>query len=112
MGGGKKKRTMTQMVKNQNVDKEKRKSKTTKSKQSKASRSEDKENLRIIAPNIKDKGFLKEIQKMKVLTPYTLATRFNLRLSIAKDLLKELHKKNKITFISSGRNIKIYKPSE
>jgi small subunit ribosomal protein S25e len=112
MGGGKKKRSITQMTKTKKVDKEKRKSKNIKNKQSTSSKNEETKNLRIIVPDIKDKGFLKEIQKMKVLTPYTVATRFNLRLSVAKELLKELHKKNKISFISSGRNIRIYKPSE
>jgi len=42
-----------------------------------------------------DNRIRKELQSMRVLTPYTVASRFNI-----------------ITYVSGGRNIKIYKPTE
>jgi len=48
---------------------------------------------------------------MKVLTPYLIASRFNLRLSVAKDFLEELHQRGLVEYVSGGRNIKIYKPA-
>ncbi|MCW4020780.1 MAG: hypothetical protein NWF14_06100 [Candidatus Bathyarchaeota archaeon] len=114
MGGGKKKRSMKQMVKAQRVEKGKGKGKGKK-KSSRASggfSGAETKNLRIVAPNPKDKRVAKELQKMNVLTPYTVASQFNLRLSVAKDLLEDLHRQGAITYVSGGRNIRIYKPSE
>jgi len=108
MGGGKKKSTMTQMAKAQGSEEDKGKSKT--GKRSETARSE-KKTLGIMLPDLKDKGITKELQKMKALTPYTVASRFNLRLSVAKDLLEELQHQGVITYVSGGKNIKIYKPS-
>ncbi|MCX8170607.1 MAG: 30S ribosomal protein S25e [Candidatus Bathyarchaeota archaeon] len=64
----------------------------------------------VIPPSPRDDKIIKEIQKMKVLTPYAVASRFNLRLSIAKDFLEELHRQGVITYVSGGRYMKIYKP--
>lgn len=103
MGGGKKKPTLSQMAKAQLRE------------ESKAAKragppSQEKKTLRILAPDFNDKGVLKEIEKMKVLTPYSVASRFNVRLSIAKDFLEELQRQGIITLVSRGRNVKIYKP--
>ena len=106
MGGGKKKRSMSQ-----GVEKGRGKHKSGSSKSGGVSRAETK-NLRIIAPNPKDKRVTSELSKMKVLTPYTVASHFNICLSTAKGFLEELHKQGRVTYVSGGRNIKIYKPSE
>ncbi len=64
----------------------------------------------IIPPNPKDEKVMNEIRKMRVLTPYTVASRFNIRLSVAKNLLRELHRQGVITHVSSGVNTEIYTP--
>jgi len=110
VGGGKKKRSMTQMMKAQSTEKGRGKSKSGKGKET--SLRLEKRTLRIIPPNPRDERVIKELQKMKVLTPYTVASRFNLRLSVAKDFLEELHHQGIIAYVSGGRNIKIYKPAE
>lgn len=66
---------------------------------------------RIVPPSVKDEKIINEILHMKVLTPYTVASRFDLRLSVAKDFLEELHERGIISYVSGGRNIKIYKPA-
>jgi len=49
---------------------------------------------------------------MKALTPYTVATRFNLRLSVAKDLLDDLAQRGVIQYVSGSKSLKIYKPAD
>lgn len=110
MGGGKKRRSMSQMVKAQSVDRGKGKSKS--SKRGGSSSGREKRSLKILQPNPGDKGATSELLKMRVLTPYTVASRLNLRLGVAKDLLEDLHRRGLITFVSGGRNIRIYKPAE
>ena len=109
MGGGKKKPTMSQMVKAQQKE-DKTKSKS--SGRDSASASGERKTLGIIQPDANDKAITKELQKIKVLTPYTVASRFNLRVSVAKDLLEELCHQGVITYVAGGRNTKIYKTVE
>jgi ribosomal protein S25 len=64
----------------------------------------------IVPPDPKSEKVIGEIKKMKALTPYTVGTRFNLRLSVAKDLLEELAQRGVIQHVSGSKSIKIYKP--
>ncbi|MEM2110781.1 MAG: hypothetical protein QXX08_02760 [Candidatus Bathyarchaeia archaeon] len=107
--GGKKKLTLKQMEKAQaRAD-----SKTEgKSKQRETAAQKEKKSTRIIPPSLNDEKLIKELQKIKVLTPYTVASRLDLRLSVAKDFLEELQRRGVVTEVSSGRNIKIYTPSK
>ncbi|MFQ6086870.1 MAG: hypothetical protein ACE5OV_02510, partial [Candidatus Bathyarchaeia archaeon] len=50
----------------------------------------------IILPNPRSEKIVNEIKKMKTLTPFAVASRFNLRLSVAKDLLEQLEQKGVI----------------
>ncbi|KPV63777.1 MAG: 30S ribosomal protein S25e [Candidatus Bathyarchaeota archaeon BA1] len=63
----------------------------------------------IIPPDAKSEKVIGEIKKMRVLTPYMVASRFNLRLSVAKGLLRELEQRGILEYVSGGENIKIYK---
>jgi len=101
--GGKKKLSLKQMERMQarkDEAKEEKKTPTT---------SKEKKTYGILSPNIKSESFLSELKKLKVLTPYTVASRFNLRLSVAKDMLEELRQHGIIEFVSGSRNLKIYK---
>lgn len=102
--GGKKRLSLKQLGKRQQ-----RRDQPKRAKQRKALMSADKRSTRIIAPEINDENVIKELKRMKVLTPYTVASRFDLILSVAKDFLEELHQRGIITYVSGGRNIKIYK---
>ena len=99
--GGKKKLSLKQM--------EKAQKKTEKEKRDTAPSKEKKSIPGITAPNLGDK-FAGELKKMKVITPYSIASRFDLRLSVARDFLEELERKGMIKFVSRSRNIHIYKP--
>jgi small subunit ribosomal protein S25e len=65
----------------------------------------------ITPPDIKSEKVISDLKKLKVLTPYIVASRFELRLSIARDMLEELQQKGVIQFVSGSRNTKIYKPA-
>lgn len=107
--GGKKKPTLSQAEKARL--REELKEEGAKETKTKAPVKVEKKPASVIMPNPRDEKIIKEVQKMRVLTPYTVASKFNLRLSVAKDLLEELHKQGVITFVSSGRHLKIYKPA-
>ncbi|MFQ6074374.1 MAG: hypothetical protein ACE5KC_04050 [Candidatus Bathyarchaeia archaeon] len=64
----------------------------------------------ILLPNPRSEKIISEIKKMKTLTPFAVASRFNLRISVAKDLLEQLEQKGVIQFVSRSRNLKIYTP--
>jgi len=66
----------------------------------------------IIPPDSRSREVVDQLKKMRVLTPYTVATRFDLRLSVARDFLEELEKQGVVEFVSGSKNIKIYKPSD
>ncbi|KYH39680.1 MAG: 30S ribosomal protein S25 [Candidatus Bathyarchaeota archaeon B26-2] len=105
--GGKKRKSLTAMEKAQRKAEKKRAKSESKSRES-----QTKGPSGITIPDIRSKSVLNEVRKMKVLTPYTVASHFNLRLSVAKDMLEELHQRGVITYVSGGRNLKIYKPAE
>ena len=63
----------------------------------------------IISPDLKSDKTIGEIKKMKVITPYTIASRFNLRLSVARDVLDELAQRGVIEYVSGSKYLKIYK---
>jgi ribosomal protein S25 len=49
------------------------------------------------------------LKGMKVLTPSVVASRFNIRLSLANLFIKELEKRKMVEYVSGGKNLKIYK---
>jgi len=104
--GGKKKLTLKQMERMQEKKDEKEK------KGGKSGGLPDKKAPGIVPPDPKSEKVVGEIKKMKVLTPYTVATRFNLRLSVAKDLLDELAQRGAIQYVSGSKSLKIYKPTD
>ncbi len=69
-----------------------------------------------IEKNIKDvelkpellKSLVREVPKMKVITPNMLGVKYNLRLGEAKKVLLQLAEKGLIKPVSESRRIKIY----
>ena len=104
--GGKKKKSLTQMEKAQRRAEEKRRKREARLRES-----QTKGLARVIMPDIKDQKVLDEIKKMSVITPYAVASRFNIRISIAKDMLEKLHQRGLVTSVSGNRNLKIYRPA-
>ncbi len=107
--GGAKKKSMAQMGKTQ--DQQDKKEDTAGSKKGKGKTVAEKRPRGLESPDYNDPKFLGEVQKMGVITPFSLATQFNLRLSVAKDLLEELERRNLIALVGGNARIRIYHPA-
>jgi small subunit ribosomal protein S25e len=104
--GGKKKLNLKQMERMQDKKDEEDKEKK---KKEKAGPPKEKRPLGILPPDIKSEKIMSELKKMSVLTPYAVATRFNVRISAAKDFLEQLEEDGKIHLVSGNHSIKIFK---
>ena len=107
--GGKKKLSLKQMDRMQVKKDEEEKDKKKKEKASAPTREK---RSSIIAPDLKNDKIVGEIKKMNVLTPYAVASRFNIRISAAKDFLEELESNGIIQLVSGNHDIKIYKAAD
>ncbi|MGQ9460857.1 MAG: hypothetical protein ACUVRA_06475 [Candidatus Bathyarchaeaceae archaeon] len=103
--GGKKKLTMKQMERMQA-----RKDQEKERKERRLASAAEKKSIGIIPPDPKSEKIIGELKKLKALTPYTVATRFDLRLSVAKDFLEDLERRGIVEYVSGSKNLKIYKP--
>jgi small subunit ribosomal protein S25e len=103
--GGKKKLGLKQMERAQTKKDEEDKKKKEKG----AAPSKEKKPLGIVPPDVKNEKIVGELKKMHALTPYAVATRFNIRISAAKDFLEQLEENGVIQQVGGNHNIKIYK---
>jgi len=104
--GGKKKRSMKQISKAQ------KKKGGKKEKRDTATPRERKSVPGITPPSLKSDKFVGELKKMKIVTPYSVASRYDMRLSVARAFLKDLERQGMIEFVSKSRNLRIYKPAD
>jgi small subunit ribosomal protein S25e len=104
--GGKKKLGLKQMERMQTKKDEEDAEKKKKEKAG----PKEKKTIGIIPPDAKNEKIVSEIKKMNVLTPYAVASRFNIRISAAKDFLEQLEENGAVQLVSGSHNIKIYKP--
>jgi small subunit ribosomal protein S25e len=105
--GGKKKLGLKQMERMQEKrDKEDK----SKDKKEKAGSPKERRTIGVIPPDAKNEKIVNEVKKMNVLTPYVVASRFNIRISAAKDFLEQLEQNGAVQLVSGSHKIKIYKP--
>ncbi|MDH5634834.1 MAG: hypothetical protein OEY30_03295 [Candidatus Bathyarchaeota archaeon] len=105
--GGKKKLTLKQMERMQE-----KKDETTKRGSKSGGLGSEKKVPGITVPDLKSDKVIGEVKKMKAVTPYAVASRFNLRLSVARDMLDELAHRGILEYVSGSKNLKIYKPHD
>ena len=105
--GGKKKLGIKQMERMQTKKDE---DDAEKKKKEKAGPPREKKTIGVIPPDAKNEKIIGEIKKMNVLTPYAVASRFNIRISAAKEFLGQLEENGAVQLVSGSHNIKIYKP--
>ncbi|NIO37101.1 hypothetical protein GTO27_05295 [Candidatus Bathyarchaeota archaeon] len=98
--GGKKKLSLKQMERSQ--------SKKGKSKKKESAEPKEKKLPRIVPPDSRSSKVVSELQKMRVLTPYSVASRFNVRISAAKDLLRQLEERGVVHLVSGNHKLKVY----
>lgn len=105
--GGAKKKNLAQMEKQQ-VQQDAAK-KPEQGKKAKGKTVSEKKSAGIGLPNFDDAKFTGELSKMGALTPYAIATQFNVRLSVARDILEELERRRLVTSVGGNTRIKVYK---
>lgn len=103
MGGGKKKLTLKQMEKTQKKQPKKKETKTG------SKSAPDKKAAGTTLPDLKSEKIIPKLKKMGAITPYGTASRFDVRLSTAREMLKELERQGTIEYVSGSKNLKIYK---
>jgi ribosomal protein S25 len=105
--GGKKKVGIKQMEKQQVKEDETKDAK----KKEKAGPPKERKSIGIMSPDAKNEKIVGEIKKMNVLTPYAVSTKYNIRISTAKDFLEQLEANGAVQLVSGSHNLKIYKPT-
>jgi ribosomal protein S25 len=103
--GGAKKKSMAQMEKQQDqTDKKPEPAKKTKGKTV-----AEKKTAGIAMPNFDNEKIVSELSKMGALTPYSIASQYNVRLSVARDILEELERRRLVTSVGGNTRIKLFK---
>jgi small subunit ribosomal protein S25e len=105
--GGKKKLSLKQVERMQT-----RKDKQEKKKKEKTSGLKEKKASGIVPPDPENEKIMGELKKMRVLTPYAVASRLNVRISAAKDFLEQLEKRGVVQMVSGNHTLKIYKTAD
>ncbi len=108
--GGAKKKSMAQMEKTQDQKGTKDES-PGQQKKGKTKAIAEKRPRGLQAPDVSDPKFLSEVQKMGAITPFAIATQYNLRLSVAKDLLEDLERRRLVRLVGGNARIRIYQPA-
>ena len=109
MMGGSKKKSISQMDKQQKVQAQKRSGKQKKAPRQKTI---DEGIKGVDIPNVPIKDLSNELKKMKAITPYALAMKYSIKLSLAKAWLKLLDQTGTIQKIAGSSSLKIYKIRE
>ncbi len=78
-------------------------------KKSKGKTGSEKKAAGISLPNFDDAKFTGELSKIGALTPYAIASQFNVRLSVARDILEELERRRLVKSVGGNARIKVYK---
>ncbi len=99
--GGSKKKSLSQMMKQQQLQGKKDDKKTK-------SAGEEKKLGKVNLPNLESKEFVNELAKMRAITPYMLASRYNVKVSVAKDILEQLRAKGLIQMVSGSNRVRVF----
>jgi len=106
--GGAKKKSMAQMEKQQVQQDTTKKPEPAKTK-TKTKTVAEKKTAGIGVPNIDNEKIIGDLSKLGALTPYSIASQFNVRLSVARDILEELERRRLVTSVGGNTRIKIFK---
>jgi small subunit ribosomal protein S25e len=104
--GGAKKRSLAQAEKQQQIQtgKDEKKPSTTKPKAT-----TEKKMGSIDLPDLTEKELIVELSKMKAITPYQVASRYNVKLGVAKNFLSKMEQRGYIKMVSRNANVRIYR---
>jgi len=108
--GGKKKLGLKQMERQQGKDDEAKAAKEKKEGKKAGPPEKKRTIINVIPPDAKNDKIVAEIKKLPVLTPYSVSTKYNVRISAAKEFLLQLEQNHAIELVSGSHALKIYKP--
>jgi len=108
--GGKKKLGLKQMERQQGKEDEAKAAKEKKEGKKAAPPEKKRTIINVIPPDAKNDKVVAEVKKMPVLTPYAVSSKFNVRISAAKQFLSQLEQNGAVELVSSSHSIKVYKP--
>ena len=108
--GGKKKLGLKQMERQQGKDDEAKAAKEKKEGKKAGPPEKKRTIINVIPPDAKNDKIIAEIKKLPVLTPYSVSTKYNVRISAAKEFLLQLEQNHAIELVSGSHALKIYKP--
>jgi ribosomal protein S25 len=108
--GGKKKLGLKQMERQQGKENEAKEAKEKKEGKKAVPPKERRTTVNVIPPDAKNDKIVAEIKKMPVLTPYAVSTKYNVRISAAKQFLVQLEQNGAVELVSGSHNVKVYKP--
>jgi small subunit ribosomal protein S25e len=107
MGGAKKlslaqaeKRQRMQSTKQEQEQKQKGKLKET----------ADKKAGGVSLQSLAEKDLVAELNRMRAITPYQVASRFGIKISAAKDVLQRVERRGHIKLVAGNSSLKIYRP--
>ena len=101
--GGAKKRSLAQSEKQQ------MQTQSPDKKQAKPKPSTEKKVGSIDLPELTEKELMAELSKMKAVTPYQVASRYNVKLGVAKTLLDKMEQGGHVQMVTRNGNLKIYR---
>ena len=105
--GGKTKKSITAMEKQQKL-------REMKEKKVKEEKKEEKKEKKISSPLLPlevVKQLENELNNIKCITPYVIASRFGLKMGVAKIVLKELESRGILKCVARGSRISVYTPA-
>jgi len=105
--GGAKKKSIAKTLKQQQKQAQKQEAQTRK--KGKKQKTIEKMVGDVDLPNVSEKNLLADLKAMKAITPYTVASKYNLRQSVAKELINKLEEKGVVTTVSGNSRLRIYK---
>jgi len=103
--GGAKKRSLKQIERQQSLRSKKQQQEPRKRSDVTAS---DRLRGGVGLPGVEDKELVAELSKMKAITPYMVASRYDVRLSVARDLLNSLQQRGVVQLMAGNSNLKLY----
>ena len=106
--GGAKKLSLARAEKQQGMQTDKQEKNPASTKSKTPARAEKKVGS-IDLPDLKENELLSELLKMKAITPYQVASKYSIKLGVAKNLLSQMEQRGYIKMISRNGNLKIYK---
>jgi len=101
--GGKKKPTISQLEKRMKVL-----AKREKKRQSRVKEVRRETGLPTLSVPVD--AIARDVKKMKCITPYLIATKYGIKISLAKKVLRELAERNVIRLVDRNRRVDIYVP--